>query len=180
MAEKSTKMRNRGKNINEILDPNKAPTEAKREALRRTLLAAKLNTSRCTTSQELEDRFNLLFQTAYENGFVPTVEMLGLCSGWDKRDILRLEHEEIHKGEGFSRVVKNAKNMIGSAEGLLALDGEINSTVYIFRAKNYQGMTDKQEVVLTPNTIPQSQMSAEEILNNLPQKDNNEPLQLDK
>lgn len=65
-------------------------------------------------------------------------------------------------------VVKNAKNLIGTAEGMLALDGELNSTVYIFRAKNYQGMTDKQEVVVTPNTIPQEQINAEEIIKNLP------------
>lgn len=31
------------------------------------------------------------------------------------------------------------------------------------------GMTDKQEVVVTPNTIPQEQMNADEIINNLPQ-----------
>lgn len=65
--------------------------------------------------------------------------------------------------------MKNAKDLIASAEGLLALDGELNSTVYIFRAKNYQGMTDKQEVVVTPNTIPPEQLNAEEIINNLPQ-----------
>lgn len=161
------KMAKRGKNIADILDPNSAPENSRREAMRRTLIAAKLNTSRCTTPQEMQDRFDLLFKTAFNDGFVPTVEMLGLCSGWDRRDILRLEHEEIHKGEGFSLVVKNAKNIIASAEGLLALDGDINSTVYIFRAKNFQNMTDKQEVVVTPNTGLQEQPNADEIINNV-------------
>lgn len=89
--------------------------------------------------------------------------------GWDRKDIWSLEHEQLHKGEGYSHVVKNAKDLIASAEGLLALDGELNSTVYIFRAKNYQGMTDKQEVVVTPNAIPQEQLNADEIIKNLPQ-----------
>ncbi len=79
----------------------------------------------------------------------------------------------------MSDVVKNAKELIGSAEGLLALDGELNSTVYIFRAKNYQGMTDKQEVVLTPNTIPEEQANAEDIIKNLPGIDSNKPLQIE-
>lgn len=79
----------------------------------------------------------------------------------------------------MSDVVKNAKELIGSAEGLLALDGELNSTVYIFRAKNYQGMTDKQEVVLTPNSIPEEQANAEEIIKNLPGIDESKPLQIE-
>lgn len=61
-----TKMANRGKNINEILDPNSAPLPARKEALRRTLLANKLNTGRCTTPQELQERFDQLFQLAFD------------------------------------------------------------------------------------------------------------------
>lgn len=161
------KMASRGKNIAETLDPNNAPEGARREALRRTILAKNLNTSRCTTPQEMADRFDLLFQTALKNGFVPTVEMLGLCSGYDRRTIHDMEIENTHKGEGFSDVIKQAKELIGATEGSLALDGEINPTVYIFRAKNYQGMTDKQEVVVTPNTGLQEQPNADEIINNV-------------
>ena len=113
------------------------------------------------------------------NGFVPTVEMLALASGYDRRTIHDIEVGNTHKGDGMSDVVKYAKTLIGSAEGLLALDGELNSTVYIFRAKNYQGMTDKQEVVVTPNTIPQEQANAEDIINNLPGIGENKPLQIE-
>ena len=69
----------------------------------------------------------------------------------------------------MSDVVKNAKEFIATLEAELARDGEINPTVYIFRAKNHFGMTDKQEVVVTPNTIPQEQLNADEIIKNLPQ-----------
>ena len=74
------KLRNRGKNINEILDPNNAPADAKVTALRRTMLIKSLNTSRCTTSQELSDRFEQLFDLCFRNNFIPTVEALALCS----------------------------------------------------------------------------------------------------
>ena len=71
----------------------------------------------------------------------------------------------------MSDIVKTAKDLIGAAEAQLALSGDINATTYIFRAKNFQGMTDKQEVVVTPNKIPQADLSEEEILKNLPQLD---------
>ena len=34
----------------------------------------------------------------------------------------------------------------------LAQEGKIQPVVYMFRAKNYYGMKDQQDVVLTPNT----------------------------
>lgn len=150
-------------NPNENVEP-----DAKSRALRRTMLIKSLNTSRCTTSQELADRFDKLFEMCFHNNFIPTVEALALCSGWDRRTIHDIETGVSHKGDGMSDVIKNAKDFIATLEAELARDGEINSTVYIFRAKNYFGMTDKQEVVVTPNNLPQSDMNEEEILKNLP------------
>ena len=73
-----------------------------------------------------------------------------------------------HKGDGMSDVIKKAKDFIATMEAELARDGEINSTVYIFRAKNHFGMVDKQEVVVTPNTGMEEPMNAEEIIKNVP------------
>lgn len=147
------------------------PEDAKTRALRRTMLINSLNTSRCTTSQELKDRFEQLFELCFSNNFIPTVEALALCSGLDRRTLHDIEIGNTHKGDGMSDIVKQAKDMIATLEAELARDGEINPTVYIFRAKNYFGMTDKQEVVVTPNKIPQADLSEEEILSNLPQLD---------
>ena len=61
----ATRSNGSGKNIASILDPNNAPIHARREALRRTLLARKLCTSRCTTPQELKERFDQLFELAF-------------------------------------------------------------------------------------------------------------------
>ena len=58
---------------------NVVPDKATR-ALQRSMLAASLNTGRCTTSQELQDRFQKLFDFALQNGFIPNVEMLALAS----------------------------------------------------------------------------------------------------
>ena len=113
------------------------PDDAKVKALRRTMLIKKLNTGRCTTSQELADRFDKLFEVCLENGFIPVVEALALCSGYDRRSIWEIENGYKHKGDGMADVIKNAKELIATLEAELARDGEINSTVYIFRAKNH-------------------------------------------
>ena len=169
MAENTpTRSNGSGRNIADILDPNNAPADAKVRALRRTMLVKQLNTGRCTSAQELNDRFEQLFKLCFEHNFVPVVEMLALCSGFDRRDIWRIEVEQIHKGSGMSDVVKNAKNLIASIEGELARDGEINSSVYQFRAKNYFGMTDKQEVVVTPNVDNKIPDNVEDIINAIP------------
>lgn len=67
----ATRSNGSGKNISSILDPNNAPLPARKEAMRRTLLANSLNTSRCTTSQELKERFDQLFEVAFKERLRP-------------------------------------------------------------------------------------------------------------
>jgi hypothetical protein len=157
--------------IGKLVNLNEAvPEDAKARALRRTMLIKKLNTGRCTTPQELAERFDKLFEVCLENGFIPVVESLALCSGWDRRTIHDIETGVSHKGDGMSDIIKEAKDFIATLEAELARDGEINSTVYIFRAKNFYGMSDKQEVVVTPNARGlEEPMNAQEILANVPQ-----------
>jgi hypothetical protein len=69
----------------------------------------------------------------------------------------------------MQNVVKKAKELIANLEAELARDGEINSTVYIFRAKNYFGMSDKQEIVVTPNTNLEEPTNVEKIINAVPE-----------
>jgi hypothetical protein len=168
MAE--TKALARGKNIADILDVNKNTTQdARLRAIRRTLLVKQLNTGRCTSAQELAERFDKLFEICLGEGFVPVVEMLALCSGFDRRTIHDIEVGNTHKGDGMSDVVKEAKDLIASMEAELARDGEISSNIYMFRAKNYFGMVDKQEVVVTPNTENKVPDNVDDIINAIPQ-----------
>lgn len=61
------------------IDENVSP-DAKSKALRRTMLINSLNTGRCTTPEELNERFQQLFEMCFNNNFIPTVEALALCS----------------------------------------------------------------------------------------------------
>lgn len=162
------KLANRGKNIADILNPNNASADAKATALRRTMAIKALDTGRCTSAEELKDRFAQLFDLCFQYNFIPTVEALALCSGINRRDLWEIENEHSHKGSGMRDVVKNAKDFIATLEAELARDGEINSTVYIFRAKNYFGMTDKQEVVVTPNVDNKIPDNVDDIINAIP------------
>lgn len=78
------------------------------------------------------------------------------------------------KDSGMADVIKKAKDFIATMEAELARDGEINSTVYIFRAKNHFGMVDKQEVVVTPQTQMELPANAEDIVKNVPKLEEGE------
>lgn len=165
------KLANRGKNIADILDPNNASPDAKVTALRRTMAIKSLDTGRCTSAQELSERFNKLFELCFQYNFIPTVESLALCSGFDRRSLWEIEIGHTHKGDGMADVVKNAKDLIANLEAELARDGEINGSVYMFRAKNYFGMVDKQEVVVTPNVDNKIPDNVDDIINAIPKLD---------
>jgi hypothetical protein len=51
-------------------------------------------------------------------------------------------------------MIKNAKQIIAGIDAKLAAEGKIPQVVYIFRAKNFYGMKDQQDVIVTPNTDP--------------------------
>jgi hypothetical protein len=82
-----------------------------------------------------------------------------------------IEIGHTHKGDGMADVVKNAKDLIAHLEAELARDGEINGSVYMFRAKNYFGMVDKQEVVVTPNVDNKVPDNVDDIINAIPKLD---------
>lgn len=96
------------------------------------------------------------------------LRLLLYALGIDRRSLWDIENGLTNKDSGMSDIIKNAKGFIATMEAELARDGEINSTVYIFRAKNYFGMVDKQEVVVSPNTGMNAQLNAEDIVNNVP------------
>lgn len=74
----------------------------------------------------------------------------------------------------MSDIIKQAKELIGSTEAQLALSGDINATTYIFRGKNFFGMVDKQEMVITPQAGTEIPMNAEDIVKNVPQLEEGE------
>jgi hypothetical protein len=116
------------------------------------------------SDEELAQRLNDYFQRCAENGQIPTVEEMCMSTGytyWTCYDW------ETGKNKGFSsetsQIIKKAKEMLKTFDAKLVISGKLNFLAYCFRAKNYYGMVDKQEMVVTPNVNNDSDYNAEDI-----------------
>ena len=104
------------------------------------------------SDEELCERLEFFFRNCSETRQLATVEKMCLSLGMTKESVFDIIEG---KNKGFSRetsqILKKAKDFIAAIDAELALEGRIAPVVYIFRGKNYHGMRDQQEVVLTPN-----------------------------
>ena len=104
------------------------------------------------SDEELCERLDWFFANCAETRQLPTIEKMALAIGHTRENMF-----EIANGtkRGFSNetaaILQKAKNLIASLDAELAQEGKIQPVVYLFRAKNYYGMRDQQEMVLTPN-----------------------------
>ena len=60
-------------------------------------------------------------------------------------------------------LLKKAKQALATYRELLGSQGKLNPVTLIFWQKNYDGLKDQQDIVLTPNTGIQQEHSADEI-----------------
>lgn len=113
---------------------------------------------------ELAERLNDYFTRCAERGQIPTVEEMCLSTGYTDSDVRAWEYGT---KKGFSpatsAIIKKAKSILKSFDAKMVIEGKLNFLAYCFRAKNYYGMVDKQEYVLTPNTKQEDEFSAEDI-----------------
>jgi hypothetical protein len=104
------------------------------------------------SDDELCDRLAWFFERCFTTGQLITYEKMCLACGYTRSWI-----NDVVSGKrvGFSsktaELLKKAQEFIASCDGELALQSKIQPVVYMFRAKNFYGMTDKQEMVVTPN-----------------------------
>jgi hypothetical protein len=86
-----------------------------------------------------------------------------LALGYARETIWRWENG----GEGSTparcNLIKKAKDIIATYDANLVAEGKLNPVTYIFRSKNYYGMKDQQEHVITPNNPLGDVTSPEEI-----------------
>lgn len=114
------------------------------------------------TIEEIQDRVDEYLVMCYETGQRMTVEKLALALGIH-RDTLHAWETDRATYKEKSDIIKAAKDCIASYDADMVTAGKMNPVPYIFRAKNYYGMKDQQDVVLTPNQPLGDQRSAEEI-----------------
>jgi len=109
------------------------------------------NMEKAVTDEEIRERLEMYFVTTLEAGEIPTVEEMSLALGYDRKTLWCWEVG----GDGSTPVrrnlIKKAKEFLASFDAKLVQEGKVNPVTYIFRAKNYFGLKDQQEYVLTPN-----------------------------
>lgn len=159
------------RNIGAMQNIDNLPKDDVKKQFGFALQIAKINTGRVKSPQELAQRFEQLFEVAFEQGVLPRYEHLVLVSGLPKSTFYDYGNENYQYCQDplYSETIKKAKSVISAAEASLASTGKIPAPVYIFREKNYGGLKDVQEIqaVAAPDsTKPDNQ---QDILNALPE-----------
>lgn len=110
----------------------------------------KIKNTRVKDDKECAERVWEYFSECAEQGVIPMWEELALHLGV-RRDTIW----DWLNGRGCSAertdLMEKSKEILATVEGRLALGNRANIAAYIFRAKNFFGMKDQQEVVITPN-----------------------------
>lgn len=119
---------------------------------------------RVEDDRELMERIDAYIVHCYTDGIYPTVEELALYTGYS---VVTLHDWESGKNKGFSqntsKIIKRGKEIIQALDAKMVLQGNIDIAAYCFRAKNYYGMRDQQDVIITPGNQLEQTATAEEI-----------------
>lgn len=118
---------------------------------------------RVKDDDELAERLEYFFEICMETGQIPTVEKMSLAIGYGYQALWAWEAKVEPCSARRFDLIKSAKRLLSSIDAELAVTGKINPIVYIFRAKNYFGMKDTQEHILTPNNPLGEMVDATEI-----------------
>lgn len=97
--------------------------------------------------EDCRQRLIAFFEYYAHTGGIPTVEKLSLALGATPQTLWDWEVRRTKGGER-SEMIKAAKIYLSAIDADLALLGYIDKVVYIFRAKNYYGMKDTQDIVV--------------------------------
>lgn len=93
------------------------------------------------------------FEQCRENGAYPTVEGLALYCGYTRSHFWEIE---AGKKKGFTtetaNIIKKGKEFIAAIDAEMVNRGDMNFTTYIFRSKNYYGLRDQVDHILTTGT----------------------------
>ena len=141
---------------NYLLNPNHEKAwlvkEEERKAINARLLNETLEMYMQTpvrTDEELAERLGWYFKRCAERESRPTVEEMWLSTG-HACSIVRDWLYGVRKplGDYTVAILKKAQAFMQSYDAGLVASGALNPVVYIFRAKNYYGMRDQQDLTV--------------------------------
>ena len=102
--------------------------------------------------RQVEERIDWYFGHCIESDMKPTV--MGMCNALGiSRNTIRTWYNEDFRATTHAPVVRKAYALLEELWEDYMLNGKINPVSGIFLGKNAWNYTDKQEVVLTPNSF---------------------------
>lgn len=121
--------------------------------------------------EEMEIVIGNYFQDCAELKLRPTIRGLASALGtvWSTLNTWESGSRDAQLGSGCSLIIKKAKQFIAEYDEIMALEGVDNPVLYMFRSKNYYGMSDKQEITVTPNTQLESTKTVDEMYKEIEQ-----------
>lgn len=102
---------------------------------------------RFSSPEEMEVAIANWWNRCMETGMFPTKRGLALALGTTWRTIEEWSKGSI--GDTYAQIIKQVFEMMAEADEQMVLNGAVNPVVYIFRGKNYHGLSDRQESVIT-------------------------------
>ena len=125
------------------------------------------------SDEECAERLNEYFTRVIENNEIPTLEKMCLVWGTTRNTVWEWEQGSL--GTARSNMIKKAKDIAASLDAELVSKGKIPVISYIFRAKNFFGMKDNQEMTLVNGSPMGDEVSPDDIRKRLsaPKSDEN-------
>ena len=114
------------------------------------------------SDDECAERLQEFFQVLSETGELPSVEKMALALGTTRMSLWNWENG-IQCSPRRQHMIKQAKEMLAAMDADLVSNNKIPQVTYIFRAKNFFGMKDQTDVVITPNNPVGAEVPEEEL-----------------
>lgn len=121
--------------------------------------------------QQVRDAIINYFASCQRNNTRPGNLGLYAALGMSRQDF-----NDVIRGKNKSKVnpacidmLKKANRSIGAYRENLALNGKINPVTYIFMGKNYDGLTDTQQIEVSAAPTPAASMTPEEVAKQIEQ-----------
>ena len=114
------------------------------------------------TDDECAERLNEFFEVLAKAGELPSVEKMALALGVTRASLWNWENG-IKCSAVRTEMIKRAKEILAAMDAELVSRNKIPQVTYIFRAKNFFGMKDQTDVVVTPNNPIGAEIPEEEL-----------------
>lgn len=132
---------------------DKDKEEKKAELFQRlTALHMKQGVAKFNSAEEMQLLIEQYFVDCAEFKLRPTVRGLAIALGtvYDTLNGWERGERDAQLGSSASAIIKKAKQLIAEYDEIMAIEGYDNPILFMFRAKNYYNMQDKQEITFNP------------------------------